>query len=249
MVDHARAFRVLIVDDEAPIRDLVARILRQPGCYEPFVAADEFQAIEMATTQGPFDLLITDVAMPGIQGDELARRLRHTDPELKILYLTGYSDRLFEQRTLLWEDEAFLDKPVTVQGLLEAVSLLLVGRVPSPRRPRIRIPGARVHVANRVANLDTLSLTGALMHAVEGLPVDSTWPLVLELPSETVRLTGRVVSCEPPMAVLPDNAERRSSYAVAMAFVEPPSGVRRALQRVCSANLLAGADRPSENEP
>ena len=130
MVDHARVFRVLIVDDEAPIRGLVARILRQPGCYEPFVAADEFQAIEMATTQGPFDLLITDVAMPGIQGDELARRLRHTDPELKILYLTGYSDRLFEQRTLLWEDEAFLDKPVTVQGLLEAVSLLLVGRVP-----------------------------------------------------------------------------------------------------------------------
>ena len=61
--DHTRAFRVLVVDDEAPIRELVARMLRQPG-YEPFVAADEFEAIEMATKQGPFDLLITDVAMP-----------------------------------------------------------------------------------------------------------------------------------------------------------------------------------------
>ena len=236
--DHTRAFRVLVVDDEAPIRELVARMLRQPG-YEPFVAADEFEAIEMATKQGPFDLLITDVAMPAIQGDELARRLRHTDPDLKILYLTGYSDRLFEKRTLLWEDEAFLDKPVTIQALLEAVSLLLVGRVPAPRPTRVHIPGARVRFANGVVPLDTLSPTGALMHAVEELPVGSTWPLVLELPSETVRLTGRVVSCEPPHAASPDGAERRTSYAVAMAFVELPSGVRRALQRVCSANEAA----------
>lgn len=233
--DHTRAFRVLIVDDEAPIRELVARMLRQPG-YEPFVAADEFEAIEMADKQGPFDLLITDVAMPAIQGDELARRLRHTDPDLKILYLTGYSDRLFEKRNLLWEDEAFLDKPVSVQGLLEAVSLLLEGRVPSPRRARVHIPGARVRFANGVVPLETLSPTGALMQVVEELPVGSTWPLVLELPSETLHLTGRVISCEPPKAASPDNVARGASYAVAMAFVEPPSGVRRTLQRVCRGN-------------
>lgn len=232
--DHKGAFRVLIVDDEAPIRELVARVLRQPG-YEPFVAADEFEAIKIAHTHGPFDMLITDVMMPSIQGDELARRLRQTDPDLKILYLTGYSDRLFEERAVLWEDEAFLDKPVTAQGLLEAVSLLLVGRVPVPRRPRVSIPGARVRFANGVAHLETLSPTGVLMQAVEDVPVGSTWPLVLELPSETVRLTGRVVSCERPKAVSPDGAVCRTSYAVAMAFVAPPTGVRRALQRVCSA--------------
>jgi CheY-like chemotaxis protein len=226
---------VLIVDDDAPIRELVARMLRQPG-YEPFVAADEFEAIEMANKQGPFDLLITDVAMPAIQGDELARRLRHTDPDLKILYLTGYSDRLFEKRSLLWEDEAFLDKPVSVQGLLEAVSLLLVGRVPAPRSARVSIPGARVRFANGVANLETLSPTGALVQAVEEVPVGSTWPLVLELPSESVRLTGRVVSCESPKALSPDGAARRTSYAVAMAFVTPSTGARRVLERVCTAN-------------
>ena len=233
--DHTRAFRVLIVDDEAPVRELVARVLRQPG-YEPFVAEDEFEAIKIASTHGPFDLLITDVTMPGIQGDELARRLRHNDPQLKILYLTGHSDRLFEERASLWEDEAFLDKPITVQGLLEAVSLLLVGRVPSPRRARVSIPGARVRFANGVANLETLSTTGALVQAVQEVPVGSTWPLVLELPSETVRLTGRVVSCEPPKSVSPDSAARQTSYAVAMAFVAPSPGVCRALQRVCTAN-------------
>ena len=44
-------------------------------------------------------------------------------------YFTGYSDRLFAEKITLWEDEAFLDKPCSVKGLLQAVSLLLQGRV------------------------------------------------------------------------------------------------------------------------
>ena len=65
--------------------------------------------------------------MPAMTGDELARLLRQSQPELKVLYLTGYSDRLFKEKTTLWADEAFLDKPCTVKGLREAVSLLLFG--------------------------------------------------------------------------------------------------------------------------
>ena len=65
--------------------------------------------------------------MPQMAGDELARRLRRDEPKLKILYLTGYSDRLFKDKVTLWEDEAFLDKPCTVKSLKEAVSLLLSG--------------------------------------------------------------------------------------------------------------------------
>ena len=65
--------------------------------------------------------------MPGMTGDELARRLRQSEPALKVLYLTGYSDHLFKEKTMLWADEAFLDKPCSVKGLREAVSLLLFG--------------------------------------------------------------------------------------------------------------------------
>jgi DNA-binding response OmpR family regulator len=61
-------------------------------------------------------------------GDELARRLRQNEPGLKVLYLTGFSDHLFKEKVTLWEDEAYLDKPCSVKGLLEAVSLLLTGR-------------------------------------------------------------------------------------------------------------------------
>jgi DNA-binding NarL/FixJ family response regulator len=72
--------------------------------------------------------------MPGMTGDELARRLRQSEPELKVLYLTGYSDRLFREKTMLCADEAFLGKPCSMKGLREAVSLLLFGKVVSAFR-------------------------------------------------------------------------------------------------------------------
>jgi len=73
------------------------------------------------------------VMMPQMTGDELARRLRQTEQRgLKVLYLTGFSDRLFKEKVTLWEDEAFLDKPCGVKGLLQAVSLLLFGRFEAP---------------------------------------------------------------------------------------------------------------------
>ena len=125
---------VLIVDDEEPIVRFVERVLREAG-YKTAVAPDGPEAIEAAAKLGSFDVLVTDLMMPRMTGDELARRLRQADPQLKVLYLTGYSDRLFKEKATLWEDEAFLDKPCTVTGLLQAVSLLLFGRFDPPADP------------------------------------------------------------------------------------------------------------------
>jgi two-component system cell cycle sensor histidine kinase/response regulator CckA len=93
----------------------------------------------VAKNAGHFDILVTDVMMPEMNGDELARRLRQGAERMKVLYLTGFSDKLFKEKVTLWEDEAFLDKPCTIKGLLEAVSLLLHGRVqPEPVASRRR---------------------------------------------------------------------------------------------------------------
>jgi FixJ family two-component response regulator len=70
---------------------------------------------------------VVDLQMPLMTGDEVAQRLRRADPDLKVLYFTGHSDRLVKETTTLSANEAFLEKPVTIQGLLEAVSLLLFG--------------------------------------------------------------------------------------------------------------------------
>ena len=121
-----RTPRLLVVDDEESVRKLLERMLRAAR-YDVAVAEDAPAALERAAAGEPFDLLVSDLMMPGMQGDELARRLRQQTPELKVLYVTGFADRLFEAKQILWQDEAFLDKPFTQASLGEAVSLVLFG--------------------------------------------------------------------------------------------------------------------------
>jgi two-component system, cell cycle sensor histidine kinase and response regulator CckA len=124
--------RVLVVDDEMPIRAFAERVLSGAG-YEVVVASDGPEALRLVDAQQrPFDLFVSDLMMPQMRGDELGRRLRQRDPDVKVLYLTGYSGLLFEARKVLWEHEAFVEEPVTVKGLLEAVSLLLFGHPHGP---------------------------------------------------------------------------------------------------------------------
>ena len=120
--------RVLVVDDEPGILEFADRTLRAAG-YHTSTAANGPAALALAESVGPFDLLLTDVRMPEMTGDELARRMRRFCPDLKVLYLTGYSDQLFHQKGALWTGEAFLDKPSSATGLLQAISLLLYGRL------------------------------------------------------------------------------------------------------------------------
>jgi two-component system cell cycle sensor histidine kinase/response regulator CckA len=126
------SINVLIVDDEEPVRRFVDRVLREAG-YKTALASDGPNAIEVAKGMESLDILVTDVMMPQMTGDELARQLSQTEHRgLKVLYLTGFSDRLFKEKVTLWEDEAFLDKPCGVKGLLQAVSLLVFGKFEAP---------------------------------------------------------------------------------------------------------------------
>jgi len=134
----SRRLRILVVDDEEPIRRYVDRVMREAG-HETVLASDGLEAIEVARTLQPLDLLLTDLVMPQMSGDELARRLRQTQPGLKVLYLTGFSDSLFKERVTLWEDEAYLDKPCSVESLLRAVSLLTSGQLnAAPVEPKAK---------------------------------------------------------------------------------------------------------------
>jgi two-component system, cell cycle sensor histidine kinase and response regulator CckA len=129
--DKRRPPRVLVVDDEESIRTFSERALRDAG-YEVLLATDGSDALAVAEAQGPFDLFVVDLVMPSVPGDELGRRLRQLDVDVKVLYFTGYSDRLFKEKTTLWENEAFIEKPVTVRALLEAVSMSLFGHMRGP---------------------------------------------------------------------------------------------------------------------
>jgi two-component system, cell cycle sensor histidine kinase and response regulator CckA len=124
--------RVLVVDDEESIRTFAERALRDAS-YEVAVASDGPEALRIVEEQAPFDVFVIDIVMPHMRGDELARQLRQANPDVKVLYFTGYSDRLFDEKMTLWEHEAFVEKPVNMKGFLEAVSLLLFGHTQGVR--------------------------------------------------------------------------------------------------------------------
>ncbi len=120
--------RVMVVDDEAAVRDIEKLVLTNAG-YDVLTAEDGPAALSLLDADHPVDLVVADLKMPAMDGDEMARRLRAVHPDLKILFVTGHADFLFEAQPVLWEAEAFLDKPFTAAGLLEAVSVLLSGHI------------------------------------------------------------------------------------------------------------------------
>ena len=115
-----------MVDDDVSVRDFVARTLQTAG-YDVVTASDGWEALAVTEQRGPVDGFVVDFSMPGMTGDELAQKIRLIEPDARILYFTGFADRLFDEKTTLWEHEAFVEKPLTMKGLLEAVSLLLHG--------------------------------------------------------------------------------------------------------------------------
>lgn len=125
--------RVLVVDDDDAVREFADRALQTAG-YEVESAANGRQALKLVEElRSAFDVFLIDWLMPEMTGSDLATVLRRTHPDVKILYLTGFGDALFTAKGALWEHEAFLEKPVSVNGLLEAVSLLLYGHTRGPR--------------------------------------------------------------------------------------------------------------------
>jgi len=124
----AQPIVILAVDDEPGVLALVRRCLDDER-VTLFEASSGKDALAHFPKGPALDLLITDMRMPEMEGDALARQIRTLDPDLRVLYLTSHADRLFEAKKQLWAEEAYLDKPFTREGLREAVALLLFGRM------------------------------------------------------------------------------------------------------------------------
>jgi CheY-like chemotaxis protein len=120
---------VCVVDDDPMMLDVLARILQREN-FDLLMASGGPEIIKkLGDYTGSVDLLVTDYAMPEMQGRELAEHVRQRFPAVKVLYQTGFSDMLFENRAELEEGAAFLEKPFTARGLREAARLVLFGSI------------------------------------------------------------------------------------------------------------------------
>jgi len=112
---------VLVVEDDAPVRALMSRILRSGG-YRVLTAASGQQALDLCE-QGatPVDLLVTDVVMPEMSGRQVAERLARIVPRLKVVYMSGYTDNAIVHHGVLDEGVRLIAKPFTAETALRTV--------------------------------------------------------------------------------------------------------------------------------
>jgi CheY-like chemotaxis protein len=119
--------RVLVAEDEQPVRELVARALTQDG-YEVEVACDGAAALELLGAGEPFDLLLSDIRMPIMDGVALALAAARDHPQLSIVLMTGYAgerDRALGIDTLVKD---IVLKPFSLNDLKQRLRRALAGQ-------------------------------------------------------------------------------------------------------------------------
>lgn len=115
---------ILFVEDDDMVRNMVAAVLEQYG-YNVIKAENGSVAMKRCEQEDKIHLMITDVVMPGTSGPDLVRQIITTQPEMKVLYISGYTDDAIVHHGVLDENTPFLQKPFTPQKLALKVQELL----------------------------------------------------------------------------------------------------------------------------
>jgi CheY-like chemotaxis protein len=120
---------ILLVEDDDSLRALTERILQRDG-YLVLSATTVTDARHLAATHPDLDLLLTDVVMPEMHGPALADLLRTTHPDMRLIYMSGYSETILATRNIIRTGATMLTKPVSAHRLLNAVARVLDSRPP-----------------------------------------------------------------------------------------------------------------------
>jgi len=119
--------QILVVEDEGSLRKLVGAMLSKLG-YKVSLAANGGEALLLMEKKGlKPDLVITDVVMPNMSGKEFVERLKRTQPDLKVLYMSGYTDNAIVHHGVLDPGIPFIQKPFTLDDIAEKVQAALRG--------------------------------------------------------------------------------------------------------------------------
>jgi two-component system cell cycle sensor histidine kinase/response regulator CckA len=112
---------ILVVEDSKLLAKVTRDFLESEG-YSVLMASSPKEALQVAAdSQEPIQLLLTDVVLPGMNGPQLAEQLRTTRPEMKVLYMSGYTNGILSEHAFPAVDAAFIEKPFSQQALSQKV--------------------------------------------------------------------------------------------------------------------------------
>src|ERR1017187_7314723 len=213
---------ILLVEDEANLRRLIHQYLENQG-YRILDAEDGAAALQIAAGHGgTIDLLLTDVVMPGMNGRELAAQITAQRPEVRVLYISGYTENAIGHDGLLDAGINLLQKPFSLPTLKDRVRELLdsepipqeaimqhrsdSGAIAEQRKiPPFRARRFNLHLPLRYRPLgekswrpgttENISRSGLLFRAEEMLQPDAQLEISLVLPAEIAGLAATEVVC------------------------------------------------------
>jgi PAS domain S-box-containing protein len=214
---------ILLVEDEANLRYLARQYLEKQG-YRVIEAADGAVAMQIAVAhEGVIHLLLTDVIMPGMNGRELAQRISEIRPNVKVLYMSGYTENVIGHDGTLEAGVRLLQKPFNLRDLKSKVrevldttptppevAMSMQSAEPQPTTRARHAPPARaqrfqLHLPLRyrrlgetqwhVGTTENISRSGLLFHTDDLLQPNSQLEINLVLPAEIAGLSGTEVVC------------------------------------------------------
>jgi DNA-binding NtrC family response regulator len=112
---------ILVVEDAEEVREVVLEVLKSQG-YSVLEAADEKDALLICQQyKDTIHLLVSDVVLPGVNGPALARQLVTLHPEMKLLFMSGYTENAIVHHGVLDKGVNYIQKPFTMEGLARKV--------------------------------------------------------------------------------------------------------------------------------
>jgi len=116
---------ILLIEDEKKVREITALMLKSLG-YNVLEASNGDEAISIAKEYiKPIDLVLSDVVMPGITGFDMVDRIREKHPEIKVLFMSGYTDNVIVHHGILKEGVNFIQKPFSLKAIAEKIRSIL----------------------------------------------------------------------------------------------------------------------------
>ena len=116
---------ILVVEDEEMVRGLICEVLRREG-YRVVPCSDAAEGIDASKRHGPgIDLLLTDVVMPGMNGPEMATRIQENLPQLRVVFMSGYSQQALSKEVQVDRSFEYLQKPFTLKTLTQKLTKVL----------------------------------------------------------------------------------------------------------------------------